>query len=87
MGGAPIAKGQTAVTVLTQRSPYPPAKLTVFVFQDDWPLNGEHDAGGGLDILAPQEAGLGGFRSRCLTMRAAPVMRPASRPTTCSTCR
>src|SRR5205807_1909560 len=32
MGGAPIAKGQTAVTVLTVPSPYPPAKLTVFVF-------------------------------------------------------
>jgi hypothetical protein len=62
MGGAPIAKLQTAVTVYTVPSPYPPAKLTVFVFQDDWPLNGEHDAGGGLDILAPQEAGLGGFQ-------------------------
>jgi hypothetical protein len=62
MGGAPIAKGQTSVTVLTVPSPYPPAKLTVFVFQDDWPLNGEHDAGGGLDVLAPQEAGLGGFQ-------------------------
>ncbi len=62
MGGAPIAAGQTSVTILTQPSPYPPAKLSVFVFQDDWPLNGEHDAGGGVDVLAPQEAGLGGFQ-------------------------
>jgi hypothetical protein len=57
-----------AVTALTQPSPYPPAKLSVFVFQDDFPLNGEHDAGGagvaasGADTLAPNEAGLGGFQ-------------------------
>jgi hypothetical protein len=62
MGGAPIAPGQTSVTILTEPSPYPPATLTVFVFEDDWPLNGEHDAGGGLDVLAPQEPGLGSFQ-------------------------
>ncbi len=50
------------MTVLTQPSPYPTAKLTVFVFQDDFPLNGEHDAGGGVDVLSPNEAGLGGFK-------------------------
>jgi hypothetical protein len=61
LGGAPIAKGQTSVMVLSQPSPYPPAKLTVFVFEDDYPLNGEHDAGGGVDVLSPQEPGLGGF--------------------------
>ena len=69
MGGAPIAKlalngsysGQT-VTVITEPSPYPPATLTVFVFEDDFPLNGEHDAGGGIDILSPNEPGLGGFQ-------------------------
>ena len=68
MGGAPIGIDpktktlQTSVTVLSQPSPYPPAKLSVFVFEDDWPLNGEHDAGGGVDVLAPQEPGLGGFQ-------------------------
>src|SRR5262249_19344565 len=75
MGGAPIpfacqplppattCTGSFApVTVFTQPSPYPPAKLSVFVFEDDFPLNGEHDAGGGVDVLAPQEAGLGGFQ-------------------------
>ena len=57
-----------AVTALTQPSPYPPAKLSVFVFEDDFPLNGEHDAGGlgtnpaGLDTVAPLEPGLGGFQ-------------------------
>src|SRR4029077_19764115 len=61
MGGAPIAAGATAVTVLTQPSPYPPARLSVFVFEDDFPLNGEQDAGGGIDVLATNEPGLGGF--------------------------
>jgi uncharacterized repeat protein (TIGR01451 family) len=62
MGGAPIAAGQTAVTVLTQPSPYPPGKLSVFVFEDDFPLNGEQDGGGGIDVLSPNEPGLGGFQ-------------------------
>src|SRR4029077_2379005 len=41
MGGAPIGIDpntglqQTSVTILTQPSPYPPAKLSVFVFEDD----------------------------------------------------
>ncbi len=61
MGGAPITYGQTAVTVLSQPSPYQPSKLSIFVFEDDFPLNGEQDAGGGVDVLAPNEPGLGGF--------------------------
>jgi hypothetical protein len=61
MGGAPLAAGQTAVTVYAQPNPYPPAKLSVFVFEDDFPLNGEQDAGGGIDVLATNEPGLGGF--------------------------
>jgi hypothetical protein len=62
MGGAPIAAGQTAVTILTQPAPFPPAKLSVFVFEDDFPLNGEHDANGGIDVLATNEPGLGSFQ-------------------------
>jgi hypothetical protein len=62
MGGAPIAPGQAAVTVLAQPSPYPPGELSVMVFEDDFPLNGEQDAGGGVDVLAPLEPGLGGFQ-------------------------
>jgi Bacterial Ig domain len=56
------------VTALTQPSPYPPGKLSVFVFEDDFPLNGEHDSSGiattasGNDTLAPNEPGLGGFQ-------------------------
>jgi hypothetical protein len=61
MGGAPIAKGQLAVTIDTMPSPYPTASLSVFVFEDDFPLNGEHDSGGGVDVIAPNEQGLGGF--------------------------
>ncbi|HVO61600.1 MAG TPA: Ig-like domain-containing protein [Terriglobales bacterium] len=62
MGGAPIAAAQTSVTVLSQPTPFPPAKLSVFVFEDDYPLNGEQDAGGGIDVLSPNEPGLGSFQ-------------------------
>jgi hypothetical protein len=67
MGGAPIGIDpvshlqQAAVTVFAQPNPFPPAKLSVFVFEDDFPLNGEHDAGGGIDVLATNEPGLGSF--------------------------
>ena len=61
MSGAPIAAGQAAVTILSQPSPYQTSKLSVFVFEDDFPLNGENDAGGGIDTLSPNEPGLGGF--------------------------
>jgi hypothetical protein len=61
MGGAPISFGQTTVKVLVQPTPFPPSKLSVFVFEDDFPLNGEQDGGGGIDVLSPNEPGLGGF--------------------------
>jgi hypothetical protein len=61
MGGANIAVGQTLVNVLVQQTPFAPTKIAVFAFEDDQPLNGEHDAGGGVDVLAPNEPGLGGF--------------------------
>ncbi|HTF23840.1 MAG TPA: hypothetical protein VK937_07965 [Candidatus Limnocylindria bacterium] len=75
MGGAPIACIPVspavtctstgtfpAVTVLAQATPFPPSKLSVFVFQDDFPVNGEQDGGGGVGgTLAPNEPGLGGF--------------------------
>ena len=74
MGGAPIAciplapavtctsSGTfPAITVLAQQTPFPPSKLSVFVFQDDFPLNGEQDGGGGIDVLSPNEPGLGQF--------------------------
>jgi hypothetical protein len=75
MGGAPIActsvapavtctatSGSfSAVTVYSISTPLPTAKLSVFVFEDDFPVNGEHDGGGGIDVLSPIEPGLGGF--------------------------
>ncbi len=61
MGGAPINPGQLAVDVKVQQTPFPPGKISVFVFEDDNPLNGEVDAGGGVDVLATNEPGLGGF--------------------------
>ena len=62
MGGAPISAGQTSVMVLAEPTPFPTAKLSVFVFEDDFPLNGENDSGGGIDVLSPNEPGLGGFQ-------------------------
>ncbi len=60
MGGSPIVAAQT-LNVIVEPTPMPTAKLSVFVFEDDFPLNGENDAGGGVDTLSPQEPGLGGF--------------------------
>jgi hypothetical protein len=77
MGGTPLAwnattsawispgvtpAGQSSVTVLVEPTPLQPAKLSVFVFEDDFPLNGEQDGGGGIDVLSPNEAGLGSFQ-------------------------
>jgi hypothetical protein len=67
MGGAPISGAQvaagsaTSINVSLQQTPLPTAKLAVFVYEDDNPLNGENDAGGGVDVIAPNEPGLGGF--------------------------
>ena len=62
MGGAQVAPGANpAVTINLQQIPLPTAKLSVLVFEDDNPLNGENDAGGGVDVIAPNEPGLGGF--------------------------
>ncbi|MGF7001509.1 choice-of-anchor Q domain-containing protein, partial [Paraburkholderia sp. GAS32] len=62
MGGAPIAPAQTSVNVLLQQTPMATAKVSVFVFEDDAPLNGEVDVGGGTDTFGTaHEPGLGGF--------------------------
>jgi large repetitive protein len=43
-GGAPIAFGQSAVTVYVDKTPLPTAQLRVRVFQDNSPLNNQFDA-------------------------------------------
>lgn len=53
MGAAPVAPGQTSVTVYVNRYPVPTGQLSVHVFQDDHPLNGAPDL--------PEEQGLAGF--------------------------
>jgi IPT/TIG domain-containing protein len=74
MGGAPITQtctgsGPTAVctlptqvTVNLEPQPLKTATVTAWVFEDDYPLNGEPDTGGGVDVLATQEPGLGDFQ-------------------------
>jgi hypothetical protein len=49
------------VTVKVGPTPFPTSKLSVIVFEDDFPLNGEQDGGGGNGTIAPLEPGLGGF--------------------------
>lgn len=62
LGGAPIAAGQKAVNVALQQTPLKTAKVSVFVFEDDSPLNGEVDVHGGSDTSgSSREPGLGGF--------------------------
>src|SRR6266446_5621508 len=70
MGGTPVTPTCTAagvcsfnpVTVYVQPDPFPTAKLSVFVFQDDFPLNGEQDGGGGTGpVNTNHETGLGQF--------------------------
>ena len=56
MGGCTDRRWTDSVTVMVEPTPLPPAKLSVFVFEDDFPLNGEHDAGGGVDVLVAQRA-------------------------------
>jgi hypothetical protein len=62
LGGAPVAAGQKAVSVVLQETPLQTAKVSVFVFEDDSPLNGEVDVHGGTDTAGTgREPGLGGF--------------------------
>jgi len=51
----------SGVQIIVEPQLPPPAKVSAFVYEDDHPLNGEHDAGGGVDVISPNEAGLGGF--------------------------
>ena len=61
MGGAPSRPDRPPSRCWWSRTRSRPSKLSVDVFEDDFPLNGEQDAGGGVDVLAPNEPGLGGF--------------------------
>ncbi len=50
------------VMVLAVPTPLPSSTLSLIVYEDDYPLNGEQGTGGGIDVLAPQEPGLGDFQ-------------------------
>jgi hypothetical protein len=66
MGGSPIAAPVAGVfapvTVNLQQNPLKTATVTAFIFEDDYPLNGEPDTGGGVDSLATLEVPLGDFQ-------------------------
>ena len=53
LGGAPVEPGQQSVTVWVNKLPIPTAQISVFVFEDNQPINGVANL--------PQEVGLGGF--------------------------
>ncbi len=53
MGGAAVAPGQTNVTITVQKTPLPTAQVSVFIFEDNNPINNEPDL--------PQEHGLPNF--------------------------
>jgi len=53
MGGAAVAPGQTAVNIVVNKAPIPTAQISIFVFNDNQPINGAPDL--------PQETGLAGF--------------------------
>ena len=53
MGGAPVAAGQASVVVTVNKLPIPTAQISIFVFEDNQPINGAPNL--------PQELGLGGF--------------------------
>jgi len=66
MGGspipAPVAGVFAPVTVNLELAPLKTATVTAYVFEDEWPLNGEPDTGGGVDSLATLEKPLGDFQ-------------------------
>ena len=53
LGGAPVAPGQASVAVSVNKLPIPTAQISIFVFEDNQPINGAPNL--------PQELGLGGF--------------------------
>lgn len=54
IGGAQLALGQAGVLVYVNAQPIPTAQITVFVFEDNYPINNAPDL--------PQELGLAGFK-------------------------
>jgi hypothetical protein len=53
LGGAAVSAGQTSVTITVNKLPMPTAQISIFVFEDNQPINGAPNL--------PQELGLGGF--------------------------
>jgi hypothetical protein len=70
MGGSPIPAPTVSGTTTTfapvivnlQPAPLQTATVTAFIFEDDYPLNGEPDTGGGVDANPTLEVPLGDFQ-------------------------
>jgi FtsP/CotA-like multicopper oxidase with cupredoxin domain/uncharacterized protein (DUF2141 family) len=54
ISGAPVKAGQAAVSVTVNKLPLPTAQVTVFAFEDNFPINNSPNL--------PQERGLAGFK-------------------------
>jgi FtsP/CotA-like multicopper oxidase with cupredoxin domain len=54
IGGAPVKPNQAAVAVTVNKLPLPTAQITVFAFEDNYPINNSPNL--------PQEKGLAGFK-------------------------
>jgi hypothetical protein len=67
VSGATVAANNASTVanqfnVVLTRSPLPTAQISAFIFEDDYPVNGEHDASGiSVSGPAPYEAGLDKF--------------------------
>jgi hypothetical protein len=56
------AAGGPQFNIVLTRTPLPTAQVSAYVFEDDYPVNGEHDSSGvSVSGPAPYEAGLGSF--------------------------
>jgi len=61
-GSTAVCTLPTQVTVNLEPQPLKTATVTAWVFEDDYPTNGEPDSGGGIDVLPTIEPGLGDFQ-------------------------
>lgn len=73
MGGSEVTPGQTAVTITVQPSPLPESQLSIFVFEDNAPTNGDVDSDeinqglGSFEVILNDVAGSTGMATGQMT--------------------